>query len=113
MLLLSVVVVVVVVVGVVGVVVVVVVVVVFAVITVSSSIAVLTQNGQFFTSATIAFSERSPGREGDNIKMDFKEEGWRHMDCIDLAQNRKRGRALVNAVMNIRVPHNEVNFLTS
>jgi hypothetical protein len=39
----------------------------------------------------------------DNIKMDLKEVGW-SMDWIDLAQNRERWRAVVNAVMNLRVP---------
>jgi hypothetical protein len=40
----------------------------------------------------------------DNIKMDFKEVGFESMDWIKLAQNRERWRALVNAVMNLRVP---------
>jgi hypothetical protein len=40
----------------------------------------------------------------DNVKMDFKEVGWAGMDCIDLAQDRDRWRALVNAVMILRVP---------
>ena len=40
----------------------------------------------------------------DNIKMDIREVGWRCMDWIDLAQNRDRWQALVNAVMNLRVP---------
>ena len=40
----------------------------------------------------------------DNIKMDIQEVGCRRMDWIDLAQNRERWRALVNAVMNLRVP---------
>jgi hypothetical protein len=39
----------------------------------------------------------------DNIKMDLQEVGW-GMDWIKLAQDRDRGRVLVNAVMNLRVP---------
>jgi hypothetical protein len=37
----------------------------------------------------------------DNIKMDLREIGW---DWIDLAQDRDQWRALVKAVMNLRVP---------
>jgi hypothetical protein len=40
----------------------------------------------------------------DNIKMDLREIGWRGMDWIDLTQDRDQWRALVNAVMNLRVP---------
>jgi hypothetical protein len=40
----------------------------------------------------------------DNIKMDPREIGWSGMDWLDLAQDRDQWRALVNAVMNLRVP---------
>ena len=40
----------------------------------------------------------------DNIKMDLQELGYRGMDWIQLAQDRDRWRALVSAVMNLRVP---------
>ena len=37
----------------------------------------------------------------------------RGMDWIDLVQDRDRWQALVNPIMNLRVPYNEGNFLTS
>jgi hypothetical protein len=40
----------------------------------------------------------------DNIKMDLREVGWDGMDWIDLAQDRDRWSALVNAIMKLRVP---------
>jgi hypothetical protein len=46
---------------------------------------------------------RSRCRQEDNIKMDIKEVGW-GIDWTELAQDRDRWRALVNAVMNIRIP---------
>ena len=49
----------------------------------------------------------------DNIRMDLQEVGCGYMDWIRLAQNRDRWRTLVSAVMNLRVPWNAGNFLTS
>jgi hypothetical protein len=43
-------------------------------------------------------------RREDNIKMELQDVGWEGMDWIDVAQGRDRWRALVNAVMNLRVP---------
>jgi hypothetical protein len=47
---------------------------------------------------------RPSRRWEDNIKMDLREVGWGSMDWINLAQDRDRWRAVVNAVMNLRVP---------
>jgi hypothetical protein len=40
----------------------------------------------------------------DNIKLDLRDIGWDDMDWIDLAQDRDQWRALVNTLMNLRVP---------
>ena len=48
----------------------------------------------------------------DNIKIDLQEVECDSMDWIDAAQDRDRWRALVNSVMNLRVPFNAGNFLT-
>jgi hypothetical protein len=40
----------------------------------------------------------------DNIKMDLREIGWDGVDWIELAQDGGQWRALVNTVMNLRVP---------
>jgi hypothetical protein len=46
--------------------------------------------------------ERPRRKWVDNIKMDFGGMGWGGTDWIDLAQD--QSRALVNTVMNLRVP---------
>jgi hypothetical protein len=43
-------------------------------------------------------------RWADNKKINLREIGWDGMDWIDLAQDRDQWRALMNEVMNLRVP---------
>jgi hypothetical protein len=40
----------------------------------------------------------------DNIRMDFVEIGWSGVNWVDLSQDRDKWRALVNEVINLRVP---------
>jgi hypothetical protein len=47
---------------------------------------------------------RSEHRWEDNMRMDLTEMGWGGMDLINLAKDRDKCRALVNTVMNFRVP---------
>ena len=49
----------------------------------------------------------------DNIKMDLQEVEGACGDWMELAQDRDRWRTLVSTVMNLRVPENAGNFLTS
>jgi hypothetical protein len=42
-------------------------------------------------------------RSQDGIKIDLREIGWRGVEWIHLAQDRDCWRAVVNAVMNLRV----------
>jgi hypothetical protein len=43
-------------------------------------------------------------RWADNIRMDLGEVGWGDVDWFGLAKDRNRWRALVNSVLNLRVP---------
>jgi hypothetical protein len=47
---------------------------------------------------------RTRRRWMDNITMDLREIGWDCMDWINLAQDRDQWRALVNTVINLRIP---------
>jgi hypothetical protein len=61
--------------------------------------------------------KRSVGRPRrrlrDNNKMDFQGLEWGGVDCIDVDQDMGSWRALVNAVMNLRVLCNSEKFLTT
>jgi len=56
---------------------------------------------------------RPRNRWVDNIRMYLQEVGCGYMDWIGRAQDRDRWRTVVSAVMNLRVPRNAGNFLTS
>ena len=47
---------------------------------------------------------RSRRRWEGNIKVNLREGCWEDVNWIDLAQDRDKWRAVVNAVMNLRVP---------
>jgi hypothetical protein len=49
----------------------------------------------------------------DNIEMDLRDIGWYGVDWIDLAQDRDQWSALVNMVMNHRVPQIAGKFLSN
>jgi hypothetical protein len=49
----------------------------------------------------------------DNIIMDVREIGWGGMDWIDLVQDMDQWMALLNMVMNLRVPKNVGKFLSN
>jgi hypothetical protein len=51
--------------------------------------------------------------EGSRLLGRPREIEWGGMDWINLAQNRDQWRALVNALMNLRVPQNAGKFLSS
>jgi hypothetical protein len=52
----------------------------------------------------ILLKGRSRRRWVDNIRMDLGEVGWGDVDWTGLAKDRNRWRALVNSVLNLRVP---------
>jgi len=58
--------------------------------------------------------DHSEGRRcEDNIRIDLREVGWEDVDWIHLAQDRNEWWDLVNMVLNLRVPYNSGEFLSS
>jgi hypothetical protein len=47
---------------------------------------------------------RRPRRRRGDIRIDFREIGWKGVDWINLALDWDQWQALVNTVMNLRVP---------
>jgi hypothetical protein len=45
-----------------------------------------------------------PTRRWNDIRIDLKDIGWEGVDWMHLAQDRDQWRALVNTVINLRVP---------
>jgi hypothetical protein len=75
--------------------------------------------GEVHTGFWLAEKEENttPGRPRrkweDNIKVHREEVRWEGMDWIDMALDWDRWWALVNVVMNLRVPQNAAKLLTS
>jgi hypothetical protein len=69
---------------------------------------ICSSNGENRNAYRILVGKRSLGRRRHrwvgNIKKDFIEIGWDGMDWIDLAHDTDQWRALVNTVMQLRVP---------
>jgi hypothetical protein len=59
---------------------------------------------RIFGKFDIGYLGRPRRKREDNIKMDLREIGFGDVDSIHWAQDRDRWRALVNTVMNLRVP---------
>jgi hypothetical protein len=49
----------------------------------------------------------------DNITTCIKEIDWKDAHCIDLSQDTEKLQPVVNMDMNLQVPQNDGNFLTS
>jgi hypothetical protein len=52
-------------------------------------------------------------RWGNNIKIDLKETGWQHRNSVHQAQDKDIWGPPVNMAMNLKVPLNAGNLVTS
>ena len=55
----------------------------------------------------------NPKRRWENNKVHLKEMGWKGVGWVDLVYRRDKLRTAVNTVINVPVPKNTANFLTS